>query len=105
MLEVANKGLHVAQMTSQAAMRLCFDAVAVNPARIEGTARPRLRRLPRWRAGPHITRSLPPSTGTWAAVVLANNGPHISAASSATSRLVTSVRSTLFFRYCSTVSP
>ena len=29
-------GLHVAQMTSQAAMRQCFDAVTVNNARILG---------------------------------------------------------------------
>ena len=34
MLEVAAMGLHVAQMTSQAAMRQCFDAVTVNPAKI-----------------------------------------------------------------------
>ncbi len=34
MLEVAHMGLHVAQMTSQAAIRQCFDAVTVNPARI-----------------------------------------------------------------------
>ena len=34
MLEVASMGLHVAQMTSQAAMRQCFDAVTINPARI-----------------------------------------------------------------------
>jgi cytosine/creatinine deaminase len=34
MLEVASMGLHVAQMTSQAAMRQCFDAVTVNPAKI-----------------------------------------------------------------------
>jgi cytosine deaminase len=34
MLEVASMGLHVAQMTSQAAMRQCFEAVTVNPARI-----------------------------------------------------------------------
>ncbi|WP_137893675.1 amidohydrolase family protein [Ramlibacter sp. 2FC] len=34
MLEVAHMGLHVAQMTSQTAMRQCFDAVTVNPARI-----------------------------------------------------------------------
>ena len=34
MLEVASMGLHVAQMTSQAAMRQCFQAVTVNPARI-----------------------------------------------------------------------
>ena len=36
MLEVAHMGLHVAQMTSQNAMRQCFDAVTVNPARILG---------------------------------------------------------------------
>jgi cytosine deaminase len=34
MLEVAHMGLHVAQMTSQDAMRQCFDAVTLNPARI-----------------------------------------------------------------------
>jgi cytosine/creatinine deaminase len=34
MLEVASMGLHVAQMTSQAAMRQCFEAVTTNPARI-----------------------------------------------------------------------
>jgi cytosine/creatinine deaminase len=34
MLDVAYMGLHVAQMTSQNAMRQCFDAVTVNPARI-----------------------------------------------------------------------
>ncbi len=34
MLEVASMGLHVAQMTSQAAMRQCFDAVTVNAARV-----------------------------------------------------------------------
>ena len=34
MLEVAHMGLHVAQMTSQAAIRQCFDAVTKNPARI-----------------------------------------------------------------------
>ncbi|WP_088280644.1 amidohydrolase family protein [Ideonella sp. A 288] len=34
MLEVAQMGLHVAQMTSQAAMRQCFDAVTSVPARI-----------------------------------------------------------------------
>jgi cytosine deaminase len=33
MLEVAHMGLHVAQMTSQAGMRQCFDAVTVNAAR------------------------------------------------------------------------
>ena len=36
MLEVAHMGLHVAQMTSQSAIRQCFDAVTVNPARILG---------------------------------------------------------------------
>ena len=36
MLEVAHMGLHVAQMTSQAAMRQCFDAVTEAPARILG---------------------------------------------------------------------
>ena len=34
MLEVASMGLHVAQMTSQAGMRACFDAVTVNAAKI-----------------------------------------------------------------------
>ena len=34
MLEVASMGLHVAQMTSQSAMRQCFDAVTTNAARI-----------------------------------------------------------------------
>lgn len=33
-LEVAHMGLHVAQMTSQAEMRECFNAVTVNAARI-----------------------------------------------------------------------
>jgi cytosine/creatinine deaminase len=33
MLEVASMGLHVAQMTSQAAMRQCFDAVTTSAAR------------------------------------------------------------------------
>ena len=36
MLEVAHMGLHVAQMTSQSAMRQCFDAVTVNPAQLMG---------------------------------------------------------------------
>ncbi len=36
MLEVAAMGLHVAQMTSQAAMQQCFDAVTAAPARILG---------------------------------------------------------------------
>ncbi|MDP3619193.1 MAG: amidohydrolase family protein [Ramlibacter sp.] len=34
MLEVAHMGLHVAQMTSQAGIRACFDAVTVNAAKI-----------------------------------------------------------------------
>ena len=34
MLEVASMGLHVAQMTSQAAMRQCFEAVTTSPAKI-----------------------------------------------------------------------
>ncbi|MEI8326069.1 MAG: amidohydrolase family protein [Betaproteobacteria bacterium] len=38
MLEVAHMGLHVAQMTSQAAMRQCFDAVTVNAAKLMGLA-------------------------------------------------------------------
>ncbi|MBC7994090.1 MAG: amidohydrolase family protein [Rhizobacter sp.] len=36
MLEVAHMGLHVGQMTSQAQMRACFDAVTVNPAKVLG---------------------------------------------------------------------
>jgi len=36
MLEVASMGLHVAQLTSQAGMRACFDAVTVNNARVLG---------------------------------------------------------------------
>ena len=36
MLEVAGMGLHVAQMTSSAGQRQCFDAVTVNNARILG---------------------------------------------------------------------
>lgn len=36
MLEAAHMGLHVGQMTSQAGMRQCFDAVTVNPARLLG---------------------------------------------------------------------
>src|SRR5262245_60361441 len=38
MLEVAHMGLHVAQMTSQAQMKACFDAVTVNAARVLGLA-------------------------------------------------------------------
>jgi cytosine/creatinine deaminase len=34
MLDVASMGLHVAQMTSQAAMRQCFEMVTTTPARI-----------------------------------------------------------------------
>ena len=36
MLGVAHMGLQVAQMTGQAAMRQCFDAVTTTPARILG---------------------------------------------------------------------
>jgi cytosine deaminase len=36
MLEVAQMGLHVAQMTSQQGMRACFDAVTVNGAQVMG---------------------------------------------------------------------
>ena len=36
MLEVASMGLHVGQMTSQARMRACFDAVTVNAACVLG---------------------------------------------------------------------
>ncbi|HEY2255033.1 MAG TPA: amidohydrolase family protein, partial [Variovorax sp.] len=36
MLEVAHMGLHVAQMTSQAGIRQCFDAVTVNAAKTMG---------------------------------------------------------------------
>jgi len=38
MLEVAQMGLHVAQMTSLDGMRACFDAVTVNSARVLGLA-------------------------------------------------------------------
>ncbi|OGB04295.1 MAG: cytosine deaminase [Burkholderiales bacterium RIFCSPHIGHO2_12_FULL_69_20] len=38
MLEVAQMGLHVAQMTSQRQMQACFDAVTVNAARVLGLA-------------------------------------------------------------------
>ena len=34
MLEVAHMGLHMAQMTGQAAIRQCFEAVTTNPARV-----------------------------------------------------------------------
>lgn len=36
MLEVAHMGLHVAQMTSQQAMRQCFDAITRQPAQLLG---------------------------------------------------------------------
>lgn len=36
MLEVAHMGLHVAQMTSQAGLQACFEAVTVNAARLLG---------------------------------------------------------------------
>ena len=38
MLEVAHMGLHVAQMTSQAGIRDCFDAVTTRAARVMGLA-------------------------------------------------------------------
>ena len=38
MLEVAHMGLHVAQMTSQAGMRQCFEAVTTNAAQVMGLA-------------------------------------------------------------------
>jgi len=34
MLEVAHMGLHVAQMTSRAGIRACFDAVTTNAAKV-----------------------------------------------------------------------
>jgi len=34
MLEVASMGLHVAHMTSQSAMRQCFEAITTSPAKI-----------------------------------------------------------------------
>lgn len=36
MLEAAHMGLHIAQMTSQSAMRQCFDAITTHPARLLG---------------------------------------------------------------------
>ncbi len=39
MLEVAQMGLHVAQMTSQVQMAACFDAVTVNGAKVLGLER------------------------------------------------------------------
>ena len=36
MLEVAHMGMHVAQMTSQSAMRQCLEAVSVNAAKVLG---------------------------------------------------------------------
>ncbi|RYF70088.1 MAG: cytosine deaminase, partial [Comamonadaceae bacterium] len=36
MLEAAHMGMHIGQMTSQAAMRQCFDAVTTNPAKLLG---------------------------------------------------------------------
>lgn len=39
MLEVAQMGLHVAQMTSQAGMRACFEAVTTNAAKVLGLER------------------------------------------------------------------
>ncbi|MDL2400692.1 amidohydrolase family protein [Rhizobium mayense] len=36
MLDVAHMGLHVGQLTSREAMRFCFDAITVNPAKVMG---------------------------------------------------------------------
>ncbi|WFU07999.1 amidohydrolase family protein [Rhizobium sp. CB3090] len=36
MLDVAHMGLHVGQLTSREAMRFCFEAVTVNPAKVMG---------------------------------------------------------------------
>jgi cytosine deaminase len=36
MLEVAHMAIHVGHMTSREAMRFCYDAVTMNPARIMG---------------------------------------------------------------------
>ena len=84
MLEAAHMGLHVAQMTSQAAMRQCFDAVTVNPAKLLGlegyglapgcradfvllhardpveAIRLRAARLKVWRAGRLLAEGAPP---------------------------------------------
>ena len=61
------------------------------------------------RVGPiqviQMMRSLPPSTGIWAPVVREKTDPQSSEASSATSLLVTSILSTFFVLYCSTVIP
>ena len=62
MLEVAQMGLHVAQMTSQQGMRDCFDAVTVNNARVLGPGRLRHRGRPPRRlraAAGALTRSRP----------------------------------------------
>lgn len=87
MLEVAHMGLHVAQMTSQTAMRQCFDAVTATPAAILGldgygiapgcradlvllqardpveAIRLRATRLMVWRAGQLVAQT-PPATAT-----------------------------------------
>ena len=42
LLDVAHMGLHVGQMTSQAQMRACFDAVTVNAAKVLGLPAPGL---------------------------------------------------------------
>src|SRR5262245_52535991 len=52
-----------------------------------------------------MTRSLPPSIGTWAPVVLAKAGPQRATHSRATSALSTSVWSTLLALYSSIESP
>ena len=62
MLEVAHMGLHVAQMTSQAGMRQCFDAVTVNAAKVMGLSRPPargpFRTGRRWRPRTRASRCL-----------------------------------------------
>jgi cytosine/creatinine deaminase len=97
MLEVAQMGLHVAQMTSQAQMSACFDAVTVNSAKILGLAdygvavghpadlvllqasdpveaiRLRAQRLSVWRRGELVAQS-PPAT---AKLLLASRPPSV----------------------------
>jgi cytosine deaminase len=62
MLEVAHMGLHVAQMTSQAQMRACFDAVTVNAGADFAARRlwhfPRLPRRLRAAAGARSDRGI-----------------------------------------------
>ena len=89
MLDVASMGLHVAQMTGQAAMRQCYAAVTTTPAKLLGLAgygiapghpadmvllqaqdaveaiRLRATRLKVWRRG-MLVASAPPATSTLA---------------------------------------